>query len=453
MIRIRVLVLTMCAVSAGMGALVACGADDSRPTFAADLDSGAEADVTAPPDPSLPPSLSEPDADVDGAADAGPTKPDYDASDEAVVCTETPCVKQLAAGDNHFCALLDDGTVRCWGDNDRGALGSGVTTRIYGAPQTVVGVDRVTQIGASGLTTCARTSEGRVKCWGQNAQGQLGLQVTPPVFDSNYHATANEVPIAAGVERVDVGIRDVCAVGGNGSDVYCWGDNAQKQLARVDAGFVGGPGPVDGQGFQLTRIAVGITSVFGITKTGELVGWGVVSGRPTSISPTTIMAPIPSLEDVTSVAASTAGNQCVVASRKVYCWGYNSKGLLGTGISDVENYPAPAALAAGAGVFPQQVSVSSYRSCVRMTDGSVWCAGSDDRGQLGRGTAGTYSLSFVRASAFQEYAVQIATSSFATCALVQGGKVVCWGGNGGGELGMGTTDSNPHPSPVSIVFP
>ncbi len=451
MIRIRVLVLASCAVSAGVGALVACGTDDSRVAFIAEPDSGSEADVSSPP-PSLPPS-SPPTFEAGVDADAGePRTPNYDASDESVVCTETPCVKQLAAGDNHFCALLDDGTVRCWGDNYRGALGTGITTRVYAAPQAVVGVEDVTQIAAHGLTTCARRSSGGVKCWGQNLQGQLGLQVTPPVSDSNYHPTATDVPLDAGVDRVDVSARAVCAIGTNGVDVYCWGGNDQKQLARADVGSIGGPGLVDGQGFQLTRIAGGLASVFGITKTGELVGWGAVSGRPASISPTTIMAPIPSLEGVTSLTSGTA-HQCVIASGKVYCWGTNSKGLLGTGISDSETYPAPAALAADAGVYPQQVAASPYRTCVRMTDGSVQCAGWDERGQLGRGDAGTYSLSFVPVSTLQEYVVQIATSYFATCALVQGGKVVCWGGNTGGELGTGTTDSIPHPVPVPVVFP
>ncbi len=452
MIRIRMLVLASCAVSAGGGALVACGTDDNRLGFIGDPDSGSEA--SSPP-PSLPPTTdaSQP-VDADADADAGaPSRPDYDASDEAVVCTETPCVKQLAAGDNHFCALLDDGTVSCWGDNYRGALGTGITTRVYAAPQTVVGVGNVTQIRAQGLTTCVRTSEGRVKCWGQNLQGQLGLQVSPPVSDSSYHATATEVPLEAGVERVDVGARAVCALASDGVDVYCWGGNDQKQLARADAGSVGGPGLVDGQGFQLSRTAGGLASVFGITKSGELVGWGAVSGRPASISPTTIMAPIPSLEGVTSLASGTA-HQCVIASGEVYCWGTNSRGLLGTGISDSETSPAPAALAADAGVYPQQVAASPYRTCVRMTDGTVQCAGWDERGQLGRGDAGTYSLAFVPVSTLQEeYVVQIATSYFATCALVQGGKVVCWGGNTGGELGMGMTDSNPHPAPVPVVFP
>ncbi|AKV04283.1 hypothetical protein AKJ09_10946 [Labilithrix luteola] len=445
------LVLATGAASAGAGVLVACAADDSRPSFVAARDADVEPDVSSPP-PSLPPSSPQADADVDAGLDAGPTKPDYDTSDETVVCTATPCVKQLAAGDNHFCALLDDGTVRCWGDNYKGALGSGNTARIYGAPQAVIGVEDVTQLRAQGLTTCARTSAGRVKCWGQNLQGQLGLQVTPPVSDSNYHATPSEVPLDASVERVDVSARAVCAVGSDGGDLYCWGGNDQKQLARVDAGSVGGPGPVDGQGYEVTRIAGGLASVFGMTKSGELVGWGAVSGRPSSLSPTSIMAPIPSLEGVTSLSSGTA-HQCAIASGTVYCWGTNSRGLLGTGISDDEAYPAPAALAADAGVYPQQVAASPYRTCVRMTDGTVQCAGWDDKGQLGRGDAGTYALAFVPVSTLQDYVVQIATSYFATCALVQGGKVVCWGGNAGGELGMGTTDSTPHPSPVSIVFP
>jgi alpha-tubulin suppressor-like RCC1 family protein len=453
MIRTRVLVLAASAVSAGVGTLGACGTDDPRRSFVEEPDSGEvpEASAALPtPGPEI-----EPDATAAADADAGPpSKPDYDASDEAVVCTTTPCATQLAAGESHFCALLSDGTVRCWGDNFRGALGMGSSTPRYQPPVAVVGITDATQISAALTTTCVRTAGGGVKCWGQNAQGQLGLQVSPAVNDSKDHPTPTDVPLEAGVERVDVGYRPVCAVGTNSVDVYCWGANDQAQLARPDAGTfnVGGPGLADCQGFEVTRTTGGLGSAFGVAKDGQLVGWGAVSGRPTSISPTAIMTPIPSLQGVTSVAAGTA-HQCAIASGRVYCWGTNSKGLLGTGTPDSERFPAPAAIVTDAKVFPQQLAVSPYASCVRMTDGTIHCAGADDRGQLGRGTPGTYSLSFVRATAFEERAVQVATSYFATCALVQGGKVVCWGGNTGGELGSGTRDSDPHPTPVTVVLP
>ncbi len=455
MIRIRVLVLIASAASAGIGTLGACGGSDARTSFTEEPDSGELPEASAPPSSSSPSPSSSSEAD---AAPKPPSKPDYDTSDEAVVCTATPCATQLAAGDNHFCALLSDGDVRCWGDNNTGALGAGVLANRYNPPVAVVGVADATQISAAGSTTCARSSAGGVKCWGQNAQGQLGLQVSPAVSDTKEHSTPTDVPLDAGIGRVDVGTRAVCALGTTGADVYCWGGNDQGQLARPDAGTigvdlkVGGPGPADPQGFELTRTVGGTASVFGATKDGRVVGWGAVSGRPASITPTATMTAIPSLEYVTSVAAGPS-HACAIAAGKVYCWGTNTKGLLGTGIPDSERFPVPVALVPNAKAFPQQVAVSGATSCVRMTDGTIHCAGADDRGQLGRGTSGTYSLSFVRATALQDHAVQVATSASATCALVQGGNVVCWGGNANAELGAGTRDSDPHPSPVTVVFP
>jgi len=453
MIRIRVLVLAASAVSASIGTLDACGEDDARTSFAEGPDFVDAGDDSAQPSrPSPSPSSTE------DAAPGRPTKPDYDASDEAVVCTVTPCATQIAAGDNHFCALLSDGTVRCWGDNDLGALGAGALAERYNAPALVVGVTDATQISAAGATTCVRTATGGVKCWGQNAQGQLGLQVSPAVSDSKEHPMPTDVPLAGAVARVDVGARAVCAVGATGAELYCWGGNDQGQLARPDAGTlgvdlrVGGPGPADPREFELARTAGGTGSVFGATKDGHLVGWGAVSGRASSITPTAIMAAIPSLEYVTSIAAGPS-HACAIAAGAVYCWGTNNKGLLGTGISDTERFPAPAAIVPGPDAFPQQLAVSGAISCVRMTDGTIHCAGVDDRGQLGRGTPGTYSLSFVRATAFGEHAVGVATSTSAACALVQGGKVVCWGGNANAELGTGAPDPDPHPAPVTVVFP
>ncbi len=453
MIRIRVLVLVASAVSAGIGTLSACGGDDRRPSFGEESDSG---DVPeASPGPPTSDSGPAPSSTADADADAGPpSKPDYDASDETVVCTTSPCATQLVAGESHFCALLSDGTVRCWGANFSGALGAGFESPAYNPPVAVVGVEDATQISAASSTTCVRTAGGGVKCWGGNAQGQLGLEVSPPVSDPWYHPTPTDVALGAQVARVDVGHRSVCAIGTNGVDLYCWGGNDQAQLARPDAGMFSavGPGKADCQGFELTRTAGGIKSAFGVPKDGQLVGWGAVSGRPASINPTAIMVPIPSLQGVTSLAAGPS-HQCALAGGEVYCWGTNNKGLLGTGITDSERYPTRAVLVADGNVFPQQLAVSSNTSCVRMTDGTIHCAGADDRGQLGRGTPGKYSPLFVRATAFEERAVQVATSSSATCALVQGGKVVCWGGNTNADLGSGTRDSDPHPTPMPIVFP
>ena len=91
----------------------------------------------------------------------------------------------LAAGRQHTCALLDDGTARCWGDNEFGQLGDG-TTMPHGDPSPVVSPDGsgvlsgIAELSGGTRNTCARTTDGRLFCWGDDSIAQLGLGMTGP---------------------------------------------------------------------------------------------------------------------------------------------------------------------------------------------------------------------------------------------------------------------------------
>ena len=79
----------------------------------------------------------------------------------------------------------------------------------------------------------------------------------------------------------------------------------------------------------------------------------------------------------------------------------------------------------------------------------------DTKGQLGTGKTtpeAPYSPNFVQAKAFTGYAVRVATSNEAVCALVQGGTVECWGSNEKNQLGQTKADDAPHPTPVKVLF-
>ena len=151
------------AVAFGACALfLACGDETPRTGF-----DETPGDAGPRPEASLPPS-----PPVDGSAPPPP-----DGADEPVVCTESPCATQLAAGEHHVCARLDDGSVQCWGDDAMGVLGRGSIDagRAGVRPAPAFGLRRVTQISAAARTTCARDEDGAVHCWGDNRDGQLGL--------------------------------------------------------------------------------------------------------------------------------------------------------------------------------------------------------------------------------------------------------------------------------------
>ncbi len=80
----------------------------------------------------------------------------------------------VAAGDWHTCAVLEGGSVRCWGANDHGQLGDGTTTDRLRAGN-VVGLDGAAALVCAGQgSSCAALSDGRVRCWGANSEGELG---------------------------------------------------------------------------------------------------------------------------------------------------------------------------------------------------------------------------------------------------------------------------------------
>jgi alpha-tubulin suppressor-like RCC1 family protein len=394
----------------------------------------------------------------------------FDGAGEAVVCATTPCVTQLAGGDTYFCALLSDGTVRCWGTDVRGSLGrpdldASADAAVLPAP--VDGLEGVTQLSAR-QATCARLDGGAVRCWGSNSAGQLGIR-TPPASDTLSHPIPTDVPLLEPALRVDANDNNTCAVLESGK-VECWGLTAYGLLARITTGGVGGPDIATKIEPKVVKTSTGVA----LTEGAEVVTWAGVLGREVSIQPADpAFKPqtIPSLDNVHDLAGELAyvyseaaaawvpaGHTCAVAAGAVYCWGTtNTYGALCTGIPSPEPVPVNVSMPLEAGVFAQQITVSKRNTCVRLTDGSVRCCGVDDLGQLARGSipdSGTTPVEpvFTPATAITGHVVQVALGGDTACALLQGGSVECWGSNAYGQLGNGTRDSAPHPVPVRVQF-
>ncbi|MDF2692678.1 MAG: repeat domain protein [Labilithrix sp.] len=431
------------ALSLVLGLASACSEDESRGGFepASDGDAG---DANAP-------SLPEAEAPVDASK---PIEP-FDGSAEPVVCAVTPCAVELVAGSGHFCARLSEGTVRCWGADTNGALGAGPAPEpaegddggTARGPVVVSGLADVVQLSAAGTSTCARLSSGTTRCWGGNAQGQLGIRTEEPFSDGDAHDVPADVATAA-LARIDLGLASACGVTSAGT-VQCWGDNSKGQLTLPDFGGIAGPTtPAAFAGLQVARTAASRVTGYALLDDGRLVTWGTVAARPSSFDVDPMPAPVPAPSDVNDLAVGPQ-HACATSNGEVFCWGAQNAPTC-TGLPDAVLVPRRAPLFGE--VHAQQISVSNNNTCVRLTNASVQCCGSDAFGQLGDGDAGAGASAFRPVRNLAEPVVHVATADNATCVLHRNGAVSCWGRNAQGELGGLTRDQLAHPVPTKVVF-
>ena len=149
-------------------------------------------------------------------------------------------------GRRHACAVLDDGSVRCWGDNDKGQLGFTSTEECHyvegleypctSKPTLVAGLAKVKLVALGATHSCALLDDETVRCWGDDALGQLGDGARPTKV---YTSAPTLVPGLTGIVRVAAGADHTCALTHDWT-VLCWGrgtDRAQHAPPSTDVCF------------------------------------------------------------------------------------------------------------------------------------------------------------------------------------------------------------------------
>ena len=202
----------------------------------------------------------------------------------------------VTTGGAHTCVLLDDHSVRCWGDNELGAMGLGhnLTDVGDGVGPDVLDVDPVdlgegaivVAVAAGGAHNCVLLVGGDVKCWGSSNGGQLGQGSTGGIGDGPDEMGDNLPPIDLGDDRravsVTAGSTHSCALLDTG-DVLCWGSNTLGQLGQGNSTGVGdgngpdvaGIDPVDlGDGQASIAVVAGRQHTCGLLDNGYAKCWG-----------------------------------------------------------------------------------------------------------------------------------------------------------------------------------
>lgn len=359
-------------------------------------------------------------------------------------CREDAIV-EIAAGRAHACARSFDGRVWCWGRNEEGQIGDGALSEPRTAATPVIGIGGATQIDAGGNLvgwqshTCAVIApDATAECWGFNESGQLGdgMTATRPI-------PAPVVELRA-VRSIATGALHTCASTSDGV-VLCWGDNAQGQLGdgtttsrpapRAVSGVSGVVEVTAGQGHSCARLQTSRVECWGANAEGQL-GDGTTTERPAPVDV--------GRNDVADVDAGVEHTCIATTSGAAVCWGSNDSGQLGTGTTD----PTPGHVEIAGVAEVVEVAAANNFSCARTRDGEVWCWGSRGFGYLGDGLT-TPAVSGPVRVALADAAVQVAASVDHACALTSSREVWCWGRNQYGRLGDGTFEDRSAPVRVT----
>ena len=387
-------------------------------------------------------------------------------------------ISQISAGSSHTCALTTSGGVKCWGSGRNGRLGNDDTDSTD-APVDVVDEDGgsgtltgISQISAGADHTCAVTSAGGVKCWGEGGLGELGNDGTAdkdaPVDVVDEDGGSGTL---AGIVQVSAGSPHTCAVTSSGG-VKCWGRGRNGQLGNDDTGNTDAPvAVVDGDGSStplanISQTSAGISHTCALTTSGGVKCWGhgsygqlgndgafyeypvaVVDGDGSSTP----------LANISQISAGSSHTCALTTSGGVKCWGSGTFGRLGNDGTSSTDAPVDVVDEDGgsgtlAGIV--QVSAGDSYTCALTSTGGVKCWGLGSNGRLGNdGTSSTDAPVDVvdgdGSSTPLANISQISVGSYHTCAVTSSGGVKCWGNGSSGQLGNDGTSSTD--APVDVV--
>lgn len=354
----------------------------------------------------------------------------------------------ISSGTNFNCAVSTVGGVQCWGYNAQGQLGNGVAGNSK-QPVDVVGLSSgVVDVATSSYFACALLSNGTVKCWGSNNLGQLGNGTTSTTPSS----TPVNVAGLTGAVSIAVGGNTACAATAAG-ELKCWGGNSSSIFNGTPTASYPFPTAITSL-TGVIKAAIGGNHICALINTGEVKCWGANSygalgiGNTASSGLNRISAT--GINDAVAITAGPAHTCVRTAAGAAKCWGGNAQGQIGNATNGTASVLAPVTVT---GLDTDVIAISSgagaNHACAVLGSGGVKCWGQNTAAQLGLGTGDKTNKPAPVSVAGLSGAARLVSASYNNTCAVVGFNIQCWGDNTYGQLGDGTNLAYPYP--VSVL--
>jgi signal peptidase I len=279
---------------------------------------------------------------------------------DTFVASEWEALIALDGGEVHSCGVNDEGAVWCWGRNDRGQLGDG-TTSDHSVPVQVVGAGGVgtltnaVGIAAGNKHSCAAKDDGTVWCWGLNDKGQLGNNSTTNSSTPVQVVGAGGVGTLTNVADIAAGLQYSCAAKDDGT-AWCWGLNNKGQLGNNSTTDSSTPVQVVGAGgvgtlTNVAEIAAGLQHSCAAKDDGTAWCWGLndkgqLGNNSTTDSSTPVQVVgaggVGVLDTIILVGAGNTHTCAAKQTHTVWCWGLNNESQLGNNSTTDSSTPVQA---------------------------------------------------------------------------------------------------------------
>jgi len=322
--------------------------------------------------------------------------------------------------------------------------------------KAVVTVKALQSLSARQDSTCVVTEAGIVKCWGGNDFGQLGdgSETGTGVGDGTlkFKNTPVTVKNLSGIKQVAMGYNHACAISQTGS-VSCWGDNSKGQIGDGTTSFRAQATPVVGLSAKVTQLALTYQSSCALLETGAVQCWGGNSqgelgvGISAKITQSSTPKNAVLLSNIT-LKRLVSGRQhlCGITNNDtVVCWGWNDLGQLGL-TDTTARYIPTVVTTAGTGI--KQLAAGYGHTCVARTNETL-CWGDNSKGQLGDGTT-TSSSNPVTVSALSGV-TELTLGKEHSCAVLATNASYCWGSRQAGQTAQTVDAAILDKTPVVIA--